>query len=133
VRVAKPRGNSQTRRRCKHFEGAETASMKSDHFDRLLGAARERGQVPVIVRLCLPFRPEGELTAEGVRRQRSAIARSQDALLKGLSGSRVANVRRFEYTPFVALTVGAEALLRLRSSPEVADISEDAVDSPTNE
>jgi hypothetical protein len=99
--------------------------MSTDKFEALLVRTRESGSVQVVVRLCVPFRPEGELSDAAARRQRADIARAQDSLLKELRGARISNVKRYEYTPFVALAVDAEALLRIRSSRSVADVSED--------
>jgi len=99
--------------------------MNTDRFEDLLARAKENGSVQLVVRLCVPFRPEGELSDRDARRQRAAIARAQDALLKELRGARVSNVKRYEYTPFVALTADAQALRRLRASRTVADVTED--------
>lgn len=100
--------------------------MNADDFEALLVRTKETGTVQVIVRLCVPFRPEGELSAAAARRQRADIARSQDALLRELRGARASNVKRYESTPFIALAVDAESLRRLRSSRSVADVTEDA-------
>lgn len=100
--------------------------MREETFDALLRRARAGGPVAVIVRLCVPFRPEGGMSDEAARLQRSAIARAQDALLEELRRERVGSVKRFESTPYLALTADARALLRLRSSPAVADLTEDA-------
>lgn len=122
-------------KRCKSDAAAsgDTTGMNADTFDALMRRARAAGAVAVVVRLCVPFRPEGELSDEAARLQRAAIARAQDALLKELRRVRVNSVKRFEYTPFLALTVGAEALLRLRSSPSVAGVTEDAAVQTANE
>jgi hypothetical protein len=99
--------------------------MSKETFDALMRRARSAGSVAVIVRLCVPFRPEGEMSDESARLQRSAIARAQDALLKELRRERVGSVKRFQSTPYLALTADARALLRLRSSSSVADVTED--------
>jgi hypothetical protein len=100
--------------------------MSTDKFEELSARARAQGSIDVIVKLCVPFRPEGELSDADARRQRDAIARAQDALIKELRGERVAHVKRYEYTPFIALEVDASALRRLRSSASVAEVTEDA-------
>jgi hypothetical protein len=101
-------------------------AVSEDKFEALLSRARAGGPVQVIVRLCVAFRPEGELSDAAARRQRASIARAQDSLLKELRGARVRRVRKFIYTPFVAMTADAAALLRLRSSAAVANVEEDA-------
>jgi hypothetical protein len=114
------------RKAAKACAASGAASMSTDKFEELSARARARGSVSVVVKLCVPFRPEGELSDADARRQRAAIARAQDALLKELRGARVANVKRYEYTPFIALEVDAGALRRLRSSASVAEVTEDA-------
>jgi hypothetical protein len=101
--------------------------MSPDKFDMLLARARTEGSVLVVVRLCVPFRPEGELADAAVRSQRAAIARAQNALLKELPARGVGSVKKSEYTPFISMAVDADALLRLKSAAEVADITEDAI------
>lgn len=99
--------------------------MDKDRFDALMRKAREAGSVAVVVRLCVPYRPEGELSDEAARLQHAAIKRAQDALLAELRRTRVGAVKRFEFTPFIALTADIEVLRRLRTSRFVADVTED--------
>lgn len=107
--------------------------MSGERFGQLLARARSAGSVAVIVRLCVEFRPEGELEEAAVRRQRAAIARAQHALLAELSRHRVSSVKRFAYVPYIALAADAGALLRLRASDGVADVTEDASLPAANE
>lgn len=107
--------------------------MNTYKFEELSTRARAQGSVRVIVKLCVPFQPEGELSDADARRQRDAIARAQDALLKELRGGRVAHVKRYEYTPFIALEVDARALSGLRSSASVAEVTEDAAVPATSQ
>ncbi|MET0646342.1 MAG: hypothetical protein ABW208_06950 [Pyrinomonadaceae bacterium] len=100
--------------------------MSKETFDALMRGALKAGSVAVVVKLCVPFRPEGELSDEAARLQRAAIARAQDTLLEELRRERVGALKRFATTPYLALHVDARALLRLRSSPSVADVTEDS-------
>lgn len=84
----------------------------------------------VIVRLCVAFRPEEELSERAARLQRSRIRRGQAELTRALKGSKVSAVRRYEFTPFVAMSVDDAALLRLRKLSVVADVTEDATFAP---
>ena len=72
------------------------------------------------------FAPEGELTENGVRTQREAIAAAQQAVLSELAGGDARVVRRQETVPFLALEIGARALAELRAMPDrVVRILED--------
>lgn len=113
--------------------GEESTSKSRETFELLLARARSAGVVGIIVRLCVPFHAEGELADEAVRRQRAAIAHAQDELLKQLSTHRISSVRRFEYTPFISMTVDAVTLLQLRSSAEVVSMTEDTSVPPAKE
>ena len=87
----------------------------------------------VIVRLCLAFRPEGELSDAAARLQRQRISRAQDELVRALRNHKVSAVRRYQFTPFVSMSVDRAALLRLRQLPLVAEVSEDASFAPAQE
>jgi hypothetical protein len=90
------------------------------------------GTLPVIVTLAGAFVPEGELADEPARlAQRRAIKAAQDAVLAELPSSGVRAVRRFAYTPQLALTVDAAALERLLRSQRVAAVQEDTAQSQT--
>jgi hypothetical protein len=95
--------------------------------------AQAGGTVAVIVRLCVPFRPEGELSDKAARRQRARIARVQAALMKSLDGFKVSSVRRYVFTPFVSMSVDDAALLRLRELSVVASVAEDVTLAPAQE
>lgn len=91
------------------------------------------GTLPVIVTLTGTFVPEGELADESARlAQRRAIKAAQDAVLAELPSSGVRAVRRFAYTPQLALTVDAAALDRLLRSQRVAAVQEDTAQSQTS-
>jgi hypothetical protein len=113
-------------RRCPRAEEPRPAA-EGEVFDSLLERARADGEVAVVVRLCVAFRPEGELGGEAAaRRQRAEIARAQEALLGSLTKFRVTSVKKFEFTPFLSLSVDAGGLLHLKASALVAGIDEDA-------
>ncbi len=88
------------------------------------------GSLRVIVTLAGSFVPEGELPDEAARvAQRSAISDAQSAVLKELAPTRVSAIRRFAYTPQLALTVDAAALEQLLRSQRVAAVQEDTAQS----
>ena len=70
----------------------------------------------------MPFTPEANLSPEAIGRQREAIARAQDDLLRALSGHRVTISARYDRLPLIALRVDEPALRVLISSPLVRKI-----------
>jgi hypothetical protein len=118
--------------RCRAAEEAG-GSAGAQSFESLRAGAEAAGAVAVIVRLCVPFRPEGELSDQAARRQRAQIARAQATLMKKLDGFRVSSVRRYVFTPFVSMSVDAAALLRLRGLSVVASVAEDVTLAPAQE
>jgi subtilisin family serine protease len=81
---------------------------------------------PLLIGLRAAFQPEGQLaTRAAVTAQRRAIAAAQTALLNRLATASVSNVKRYEFIPFLALTVDAALVEQLRAWPEVASIAED--------
>ncbi|HEX6898277.1 MAG TPA: S8 family serine peptidase [Thermoanaerobaculia bacterium] len=93
-------------------------------------AARE-GVVRVLVRLNLPFTPEGGLASVQVRDQRQAVARLQDTVLQRLAGANARPHARYRFIPYMALAVDAPALDRLARLPEVAAVEEDVFERPS--
>lgn len=109
---------------------AASVSPGSDasEIDAAVRAAVASGPARVIVELRLPFdfRPEGELSDQGAREQRRAIAAAQEQITTQLSGTQFRVVRRQSTVPFVALEIGADALARLERMTElVARVFED--------
>ncbi|MCU0479636.1 MAG: S8 family serine peptidase [Anaerolineae bacterium] len=81
----------------------------------------------VIVGFNASFRPEGELTTNGVIWQRFNIANRQAVLLDNLRRMNLSlnDIKRFRTIPFVALEVDMAGLLALRLDPSVTEIRED--------
>jgi len=102
---------------------SETAQQK---FEELSAKAQVDDWVPVIVKLRVAFRPEGDMLLTAEREaQRVAITQSRDQLMNGLSGYDPASLKSFEFVPYVALRVNAAGLEALRLAPDVLDIDED--------
>lgn len=80
--------------------------------------AQGRARVIVEVHLQDGFTPEGELTEQGVRSQRAAIAAAQESVLNELADSGARMTRRPETVPFLSLEIGARALASLRAMPD---------------
>ncbi|HSF40627.1 MAG TPA: S8 family serine peptidase, partial [Thermoanaerobaculia bacterium] len=94
--------------------------------------AASQGSVRVLVRVGAVFAPEGRLdNAQAIESQRRAIDTAQDAVLDQLDRVDAKVNARFEYIPFLALTVDAEALDRLAALPEVSGIAEEILERPS--
>src|SRR5262245_34110828 len=102
------------------------SQLADQKFQELNAKARLNGTAPVIVKLRVAFRPEGEmLSAARVQSQRAVINQTQDSLMKGLTGYDPASLKRLEYSPYLAVKVNEAGLESLRLSPDVIDIHED--------
>jgi hypothetical protein len=102
-------------------------------YRSLVDGARERGTVQVIVKLAIPYRPEGELAdQDAIRRQRAEIETAQRRLLDELKPFRVQLVEQYRRLPQLALAVDDAAMRHLATSPLVASVQEDRPDSTTS-
>jgi hypothetical protein len=98
---------------------------------RLVNAGSAR--VIVELRLDPPFAPEGTLPdASAIAAQQQAIGTAQDQVLSGLRGTRFSLVQRYTTTPFLALTIGRDALDVLEHMGDlVTRVIEDTEAAPT--
>jgi len=123
-------GNEQNRNATHHAAAAVGANAFTQ-LDSLVVKAQAKGQVPVILRLKMNFKAEGNLSAPGVFAQRNAIAEARVAVIQSLVGMNATNVKKYQYVPYLAVTVNATALRALAKNPMVIDISEDVVVPPS--
>jgi subtilisin family serine protease len=94
-------------------------------------AAVAGGRKRVIVRLRIPFQPEGQLgRVSAVQSQRAAIDRAQDALMSRLANQDVTRLHTYRYIPYIALEVDDAGLKALTAAPEVASVVEDVAEPP---
>lgn len=101
----------------------ETASPE---YEKLFRKAQTEGQVRVIVGLKTSFTPEGKmLTTKEVSEQRIRISQLQESLLKSLKITDERHVKKYKYTPFIALEVDEATLQSLINSPLISSIEED--------
>jgi subtilisin family serine protease len=106
----------------------ETAQAR---FFRLVDQAEAEGRVSVIVRLNMPdFQSDASLSATQQRRQRRAIRQGQSDVLDRLPAGAVDLQARFEFIPYMALSVDSATLLALNSMPEVVGIEENELSAP---
>jgi subtilisin family serine protease len=102
--------------------------------NQLLAEAERQGDVRVIVRLDVGFRPEGVLPFTAIADQREEIDAAQNAILNALRGLLHTVVRQYETIPLLALEVGPaslRALETLASLGLVAQVVEDRLLAPT--
>ena len=119
--------------RAKQEESARLrkSPLADRHFDELGLKARERGQLPVIIRLRAVFEPEGLLRRSvQVEAQRTLIERARRALLADLTGHDPASVKEFKYLPYLGLSLSPEGIESLRRSSQILDIEEDVILGP---
>jgi subtilisin len=109
---------------------SEAASSRNETFGRLINSAQEKGSARVIIELNTNFVPEGNLTDSQVKDQQLSINKAQNELLRSLSFFRVANVKQFEYIPYLAAEVNAEALKQMLNDNQVLSVQEDVIGEP---
>jgi hypothetical protein len=96
----------------------------------LFAKAVQEGHVRVVVAFTLPppgYRPEGILGPAEIGSQRKAIAEARQTVLGVLAGSEFEVYRIYDTMPFAALKVDACGLRKLRDSPHVRSMQEDAL------
>lgn len=95
-------------------------------YSKLLFKAQAAGSVRVIVKLNMPFVPEGQLsTPQEAVDQQVQISMMQDQLCEALSKYSVKGIKRFKYIPYIAMEVYSAALRVLISDPLVMMLKED--------
>lgn len=109
------------------------ATMSTEKDQELVDRVRTRGQLRVIVRMAIPYAPEGELSSGQVLDQRARIEATQDQVIASLRqrGETIfdESVRRFRFVPGMALTVSESMLELLQEHPLVLSVVEDRLDS----
>lgn len=112
------------------IRSAETERKFAELAKKASGGKTVR--VIVGVRLPVAYRSEGFLKRqEDTDAQRGLIAQAQQSLLNRLSANNRESVKRFQYIPYLAMTVTAEELEQLQNSPEVFQIQEDELAKPS--
>ena len=112
-------------------------SSKGRSHAALVAKARERGLVPVIVRLAVDTDiPAAMITRAGragldakskaLERRQRTIARAQQRVSDRLNLAP-RDIKRFKFIPFAAMAADEQLLAELQAMPEVLDIQEDSV------
>ena len=94
-------------------------SFKTNLYETLQQKAQQDGSVRVIIRLNVPFVPEGELSAPSVQGQRSGIAQVQEAVATSLESFNANVLRQYKYVPLMVVTVDSSGLADLAANPDV--------------
>ena len=103
----------------------------SADYQKLVRKVAKEGQLRVIVQLSEDFDGDALIAAKSSKAdQRSRIARIQSRVLNQLKRRHLRSARRYNTIPYFAVNVDSEDLLKLRSSPDIALISEDLILRP---
>ena len=108
-------------------------NQSSKDYNKLLTRVKTAGSIRVIVELNMPFKPDSQLSVEEANDQQSRISRMQDQLCAELSKYNVKGIKKFKYTPYMALMVDSTALRVLISNPLVLSLEEDIPVPPTKQ
>jgi Tol biopolymer transport system component len=95
-----------------------------------VAATTGEGRRRVLIRLRVPFRPEGRLPETARARQRARIAGAQDRLAGRLADRGTGRLRRFRTVPVVAAELDPAAVAELRRDPAVAAVHPDVAVPP---
>ncbi len=99
----------------------------------ILSKALKGGSVRLIVQVSAPFTAEAGLSESAVMGQRTGINHTQDKVISGLTaaGLKSLSSHKYEYIPYLAMTVDRTALDALLASPDVVSVEEDVPVPPT--
>lgn len=115
----------------KSMGGKKGGSSSSEDYNKLLAKARKAGSIRIIARLNMPFVADSQLSALEAADQQARISKMQDQLCEALSTYNIKGVKRFKYTPYIAMKVDETALRALMDNSLVLSIEEDAPVPPT--
>ena len=106
-----------------------TSSVASPaDFAKMRAVAEDEGRVRVIAGLRTSFTPEGALSGDDRRAQRTSIDDASARVRRALVGTRHEVVHTYETVPYIALVLSPKALEQLEASEAVATLQEDVAD-----
>ncbi|OPY64696.1 MAG: Subtilisin E precursor [Syntrophorhabdus sp. PtaU1.Bin050] len=96
-------------------------------YSQIHSKVQSKGTVKIIVKVRAPFTPECMLKEKDTYDQRAMTAQVQDQLIAELAaaGHKPADVYKYQYVPYIAMTVDSAALDALLSSSDVETVEED--------
>ncbi len=107
------------------------SEIANKDYSKLLNRAQSAGSIRIIARLNMPFVSDGLLSTQEAIDQQIRISGMQDQLCAAISKYNVKGVKRFKYTPYIAMEVDSTALRALIDNPLVLSVEEDAPAPPT--
>jgi subtilisin family serine protease len=108
------------------------AATRAERFAALQARAAAQGEVAVIVRFDQFDLPLPALAAPGQQARLEAIQATRERLLADLTGwGKLGNVKRFQFSPYVAFTADAKVLGVLQYHPLALEVVEDELRAPT--
>lgn len=135
VPLNSPASQSTTLGNPQHITGysVATSSEEKTMTQQLMEKAENRGTVRIIANLRMeevaPDVVPGSKEHDAALR--SVITEVQDRVLDSLKGFQVTHVKRFSFTPGMAMEVDAPTLKALLENPEVHGVREDVAVPPT--
>ncbi|MEO5360514.1 MAG: S8 family serine peptidase [Nitrospirota bacterium] len=94
-------------------------------YEKLAAQADRRGSVRIIVKVDAVFRPTSSLTETEAAVQQSAIARAQERVMGQLASVNVISHYKYQFIPYIAMTVDRNALDAVLAIAEVTSVEED--------
>jgi hypothetical protein len=107
------------------------SGITNKDYSRLLAKAQAAGSIRIVARLDMPFVPDSLLSTQEAIDQQIQISRMQDQVCAALSKYNVMGIKRFKYTPYIAMEVDSTTLSALISNPLVLSLEEDVPVPPT--
>jgi hypothetical protein len=107
------------------------SEITTKDYSKLLARTQAAGIVRIIVKLNMHFVPDGQLSSQEAVEQQARIAKMQDRLCAELSKYNVKGIKKFKYTPYIAMEVDSTALAALISNSLVVSVEEDSPVPPT--
>jgi subtilisin family serine protease len=110
------------------------ATTRAERFAALQARAAAQGEVALIVRLDQFDLPLPALAPPAQQARLEAIRATREQLLADLAAwGSLGNVKRFQFSPYVAFTSGARVIGVLQHHPLALDVVEDELRAPTLE
>ena len=108
-------------------DGNEEKATSPGGYNLLRSKSLDKGSVKIIVKVRTTFTPEPLLQETDKHSQRASTLRIQDQVVTQLEakGHKLRSIRKYKYTPHIAMTVDSAALDALISSPDVISVEED--------
>ncbi|MBP1745478.1 MAG: Subtilisin-like serine protease-like protein [Deltaproteobacteria bacterium] len=113
-----------------HADGANENEAKIANpggYNLLRSKSLDKGSVKIIIKVRTAFTPEPLLQETDKHAQWASTLRIQDQVVTQLEakGHKLRSIRKYKYTPHIAMTVDSATLDALISSPDVISVEED--------